>query len=387
MSMTPVHPPQHPRIGRLTRREVLSRAARLALLPAVAPILSACSSDSDTATSTGATSATGTSASPDQLAGDLLMSNWKSWMGNDVVSNFEAEYPDTSVQLHAPLGSSIAARVQQWQTGGFDLALADLSNTGQALAIGLVAEPEFDKIPNIGKVDKSFSESFPHGIPTDYGKVGILYRPDIVGETIASWADVWRLAQKVSGQVVFLDVDRDTLGSALKYLGYSVNTTSEDELAEARDALIQIKPYLQAFGGSGQLVPGLVNGSIAIAMAYDFDYTAAAKRQADIEWVSPTEGMAAYLEGWIALDQSDNLDLAWAFMNFGLEPEQYADFVNVTGAAYVEQEAEQFIDPDIVSSPALAPDPAVLETVEYEDFLGDATTAWSHAWEEVKAAS
>jgi spermidine/putrescine-binding protein len=315
------------------------------------------------------------------------MSNWKSWMGKDVVSNFEAKYPDTTVELHAPLGSSIAARVQQWRTGGFDLVLADLSNTGQALAIGLVAEPDFSQIPNIDKVEQSFRDGFPHGIPTDYGKVGILYRPDLVGETITSWADVWRLAEKVSGQVVFLDVDRDTLGSALKYLGYSVNTKSADELNKARDALIQIKPHLQAFGGSGQLVPGLVSGNIAIAMAYDFDYTVAAKKQAGIEWVSPTEGMAAYLEGWIAMKQSDNLPLAWAFMDFGLDPQQYADFVNVTGAAYVESAAQQYIDKDIVESPALAPDPAVLDTVEYEDFLGEATTLWNSAWEEVKAAS
>jgi spermidine/putrescine transport system substrate-binding protein len=87
------------------------------------------------------------------------------------------------------------------------------------------------------------------------------------------------------------------------------------------------------------------------------------------------------------MKQSDNLPLAWTFMDFGLDPQQYADFVNVTGAAYVEAAAEQYIDKDIVDSPALAPDPAVLDTVEYEDFLGEATTLWNSAWEEVKAAS
>ena len=38
-----------------------------------------------------------------------------------------------------------------------------------------------------------------------------------------------------AGRISLLNDPRETLGAALKYLGYSLNTTDEDELEEAKD--------------------------------------------------------------------------------------------------------------------------------------------------------
>ena len=126
--------------------------------------------------------------------------------------------------------SSSAEVVLAFKSGQYDLLLADTSDTGQAHAADVLQPLDFSKIPNIAGVTKSFRTAYPYGIPTDYGKVGIGYRPDIVGEEITSWHDVWRLAPKFSGQVVFIDLERDCMGSTLKYLGYSSNSTSPAQL-------------------------------------------------------------------------------------------------------------------------------------------------------------
>jgi hypothetical protein len=74
-------------------------------------------------------------------------------------------------------------------------------------------------------------------------------------------------------------------------------------------------------------------------------------------------------------------------MNFHLDPKNYAGFINTIGSAYVEQSAEPFIDKSIVKNPSLRYDPATLETIEFEKFLGaDATKLRTQIWEEVKAA-
>ena len=56
-----------------------------------------------------------------------------------------------------------------------------------------------------------------------------------------SWGIVFdpALAEQFSGQISLLNDPRETMGAALKYLGYSLNTTSEDELAEATDLVAQ----------------------------------------------------------------------------------------------------------------------------------------------------
>ena len=45
------------------------------------------------------------------------------------------------------------------------------------------------------------------------------------------------------------DSMRDSIGVALKYLGYSLNTRNEAEVAEARDLLIQQRSIVKAYLG------------------------------------------------------------------------------------------------------------------------------------------
>ena len=83
---------------------------------------------------------------------------------------------------------------------------------------------------------------------------------------------------------------------------------------------------------------------------------------------------------------TDNVDLVHAFMNFFLQPKEYADFVNTTGTAYVMDAATPYINASISENSALIVDPATLEKVEFENFLGEATALYSKAWDEFKSA-
>jgi spermidine/putrescine transport system substrate-binding protein len=358
----------------LTRRELLSRGAVLGLgLPTAVALLDACGGSSSS-----------NSHPTNSIAGTAVMSNYPSWMGSHVVADFERMHPGSKIKQITSASSSIAGTVQQLKSGTYDFALADASATGQAVAVGIVAPLDWSKIPNIKFVGQSFRQGFPHGIPTDYGKVGIGYRPDLVGEKITSWHDVWRLAPKFSGKVVFIDIDRDCMGSTLKYLGHSGNSTVPSQLNACRDALVSIKPHLQAFLNTN-VGQGLQDGSTVIAMDWDYDVALNKQKQPKIEWVFPTEGMVAYIEGWIGVKSSRHLPLVEAFMNFALEPKQYADFVNTTGTAYVEPAATSFVAKSIAGNPVLRPGHAVAN-VEYEHFLGQATSLWTTIWQEVKAA-
>jgi len=99
------------------------------------------------------------------------------------------------------------------------------------------------------------------------------------------------------------------------------------------------------------------------------------------------EGMPAYLDGWLAVKGTEKKAEVEAFMNFLLEPENYAGFVNGIGASYVMPAAEEFIDPAITGNPSLAYDPESIKSVEFEAFLGEeATKIRNRVWQEVKNA-
>src|ERR1700712_3996961 len=351
----------------LSRRALLRRAAAGALaLPAGAALLDAFAGRA--------------LAAGDASSAQILLNNYPGWIGKSELAAFAKKNPGDSVKMVTNATSSVAEVILQYKTGNFDVLLSDTTDSGQADAAGLIAKLDWSKIPNISKVSANFRKAYPWGIPTDYGKVGIAYRPDIVGEKITSWHDVWRLAPKFDGRVVFIDLERDCIGSTLKYLGYSSNTSDAKQISAAKDAITKIKPHLQAFLNTN-VGQGLVNGSTAIAMDWDYDVALLKQKQPKIEWVAPKEGMHAYLEGFSVAKGPDNLEVIEKFLNFALDPVQYADFVNTTGTAYVVPSASSHIKKYISTSPILKPSPAVLKRVEFDHYLGaKGTQLFDAAW-------
>ena len=98
-----------------------------------------------------------------------------------------------------------------------------------------------------------------------------------------------------------------------------------------------------------------------IAVDYDYDIALASARTRTSCGCRPTEGMPAYLDGWLAVAGTKNLPEVEAFMNFLLEPKVYAGFVNNIGSSYVMPAAEKYIDKAIVNNRSLKYDPAVAE--------------------------
>jgi spermidine/putrescine-binding protein len=369
----------------LSRRQLLRRTAQLGVgVPAAGWLLAACGGSS--ASSSGGTTG-GAASAPAKVEGTAILHNYAGWMGKDNIKHFRAQYPGANIKqvTAGDISSSATAQTLKANPDAYDFALGDQAFVGQALAADIIQDVDFDKVPNIANVDAKFHEAFSHGVPTDYGKVGIGYRKDMVSEPIASWADLWSLAPKYSGKIVFLDFDRDTIGSALRYKGFSGNTQDESELEQAKQALIDIKPHLLAIKGY-DVAASLVKGDAAIVMDWDYDVALGQGQDPNIEWVLPEEGAMAYLEGWSVINGTDNVDLVHAFMNFFLQPKEYADFVNTTGTAYVMDAATPYINASISKNSALIVDPATLEKVEFENFLGEATALYSKAWDEFKSA-
>jgi spermidine/putrescine transport system substrate-binding protein len=367
--------------GRLTRRQLLTKGARMSAGVSAAWALAACGGGGTSSTS----SSSGSGAA--QLSGTAVLSSYPGWIGKHEIDEFQAANPQAGVKDVSASSGSTSSEVLFFRqnAGEYDFSLEDQSGVGQLLAGDLIEPVDWAEVPNIDNADESFRKAYSHGIPTDYGKVGIGYRTDLVKEGITSWADVWNLAPQYSGQIIFLNLDRDCLGSALKYLGHSGNSTNQAEIDEAKQALVDIKPNLQAVTGTG-VSRGLVKGTAAIAMDWDYDIALAQAEEPRIEWVVPDEGVMAYLEGWVLIKGGPHLDVAQAFMNFHLDPKHYADFVNTTGTAYVSSAATPYIDKQIAKNPILFPAPEVLAKVEYENYLGEALAMWSKAWDEFKSA-
>ncbi|MGN6377630.1 MAG: ABC transporter substrate-binding protein, partial [Gaiellales bacterium] len=226
--------------ARITRGALLQRASAGALGLSAASLLAACGSSSSSGSSSEA------AAGP--IAGQAILSNYPGWIGKHNLADFHKKYPQASIKMISNATSSSSEVVLQFKSHQYDFLLSDTSDAGQASAAQLITLPDWSKVPNIKNIADKFRKAYPWGLPTDYGKVGIAYRPDLVGNaTITSWHDLWELIPRYSGQTVFIDLERDCMGSTCKYLGFSSNTTDPAQMKKVQDAVIAVKPHLKAF--------------------------------------------------------------------------------------------------------------------------------------------
>lgn len=256
--------------------------------------------------------------------------------------------------------------------------------------LGLVAELDLEKIPNLKYVDEQFRidlASAEEGkmTPTDFGRSGILYNKDEVSEPLESWAEFFDLAPKYSGKVSMLDFSDGTLPVALIAAGYSTNTTSESEVNAAADKLIAIKPHVRAFITADEAKP-LLDGSAVMGQVEDWAAAPALKENKSLAWVDPSDGIHAYVEGWLALKSSPHLDEVHRLMDFHLRPEVAANFANTLSIATIEREAVQYIDPALKKSPITNPTPDVLDRIEFKKFVGEDQKLYDDAWARFKSA-
>ncbi|MFT4009723.1 MAG: spermidine/putrescine ABC transporter substrate-binding protein [Nocardioidaceae bacterium] len=360
----------------ITRRQILRGGAGLAGLAVAGGMLSACGDDEP--------KSSGGSASASK--GPIVMVNYPGWMGATEVSDFKKQTGITvkeSTGLTDGGSASQAAQLAR-NKGDYDMALSG-NVLGRTLEqADMIQQVDFANIPNIEGVDATFRDQFTWGIPVEYGKLGIAYRKDLLPKPPESWEEMFAMAPQISGKFTFPDYDVDVLSMAILALGYDINTADPDEIEAARDLLIETKPDLKAFLATDASKP-LIEGSVVLAALHDYDMPSAMKANDKIGWIAPSEGLPSYIDGWLALAGTKQTSAIEKFMNFHLEPEVYADFINTTGAAFLLPAAEPHIDKAILQNPAMRLDDSV--TMQWQTFIdADGVKVRNTAWNEIKAA-
>jgi spermidine/putrescine transport system substrate-binding protein len=368
---------------RVTRRSALAAGAGgLLAAGGLAGLL-----DASASAATGRGSSLASSAAAQ--SGTLTILTYPGWYGPHEFSNFEKAHPGIKIKTAVSGTVGAAAQIAEIETnpGAFDITLAGVPVSSQMHAAGVLEPLNHALLPNLSLIGSTFRKNLPYGVPTDFGKTGFGYRKDLIPERPTTWRELWTtLAKKYSGKITMIKYDSDIQGSALKYLGYSVNTKSQAQLQAMQRALLALKPHLQAILET-DYSKALIEGTAVIAIDYDYDIAAAQQHNKNIVWVAPKEGMSAYLEGWCALKGSKLLQTDWELMNFHLAPKNYASFINYTGSAFVEPAATRYIEKSIVTNPSLKYDPVALKRVEFEKYLGPQQTAYrGRLWEQFLAA-
>ncbi len=146
--------------------------------------------------------------------------------------------------------------------------------------------------------------------------MGIIYNADMVDGPIDSWNVLYE--DTYAGDVLLINNSRDAMGIALKYLGYSVNTTDEAQITEAYE-LLQNATARGVYQGRvmDAVFQKMEGGNAAIATYYAGDYLSMLDNTEEpLEFVVPKEGSNWFVDAMCILKDAPHMEEAEAWINF-----------------------------------------------------------------------
>jgi len=310
--------------------------------------------------------------------GTLYLYNWNNYISEQTVERFEAECQCQLKQDYYSSNEELLAKLAAGASG-YDI-LVPTGNAVETLIRQQALRP-LDKalLPNLKNIkpeflDLRFDPGNRYSVPYAYSITLIGYNEQKMrqlGLPTDTWAVIFEpeFLERVKGKVTVLDDQRELIGAALKYLGYSVNETDPERLRQARDLIVRAKPYWAAFNASSY-IKELTIGNIWLAHGYSNDMFQAqqdarrAGRPFSIGYSTPKEGAVLAIDSMVLHKSGRRPDLAHRFINFMLEGPNSADLTNLIGSGNPNADAMQYIRPEIKSNPAVFPDAALQQRLE-----------------------
>lgn len=316
----------------------------------------------------------------------LNVYNWGDYIDESVIQEFEEKY---NIRVNYDTFSTNEDMYVKIKAGGADYDVLFPSDymIERMIKEDMLHKLDLTNIPNYQYIEDQFKnlEYDPqneYSVPYMWGTVGILYNKTMVEEPVTNWQILWD--QKYSKQILMLDSQRDSIGVALKMLGYDMNTRDLDELEAAKQALIEQKPLVLAYVGD-DVKDKMIAGEAALAVVWSGDAVYMKWENPDLEYALPEEGSNLWVDAMVIPKTSKNKAEAELFINFMCDPEIAYKNADYIGYSSPHLEAKKMLDPELLNDPAAYPEMEELVNCDIFKDLGDFLRVYDRIWTEIKA--
>ncbi|MFQ5959485.1 MAG: PotD/PotF family extracellular solute-binding protein [Alphaproteobacteria bacterium] len=319
--------------------------------------------------------------------------NWDSYIGEHTLDSFTRR---TGVAVEYDLYASNEALFARLRRGnpGYDVIFPSDYMVETMISLNMLTPLDHGSIPNMRHIDPDpnfsdpvFNPGLRFGVPYMWGTMGIGYRKSALGRAPDSWAWIFERAtsEPFKDRIALLADRRAMIGVALKYLGYSMNSTSTEEIVAARDLLIAVKKDIKTFApDSGQDL--LLAGKVDIAVEWSGDIARAQVADDDIGYAVPKEGSMVWMDNICIPRGAPHPRNAHAFINHVLDPAVNAEIANFLHFATANATARERINPADLNNPAIYAPPWVVANCEALVDVGAYRRLYDEAWTAVQAA-
>ena len=322
-----------------------------------------------------------------KIGGELHVFNWDDYFAPSTLADFEEEF-GVKVYLDTFKDEAELLSVISSDPSSYDVFIGSDALIGEMKELRLLAKLDHDNIPNLANIDPKFlnlpgDPGNEYSVPYDWGTTGVMYNKKCIEPEEESWA-VLR-DPRVAGRVA-MDTDPSvTIGSTLQSLGYSLNSSDRQQLAEAVEVLRQqVSTLGLRFISSEDVIEMMKSEELCAAQAYNGDAVVVMSENENVAFFIPEEGSDIYFDVMAIPRDAPNKVAAELFINYILRPEVQAACNEYTGYATPNRAAieEGYVSSEMLSDPVIYPDVTHLEPAVA--FGGPRRALWNEAWADVQ---
>jgi spermidine/putrescine transport system substrate-binding protein len=314
----------------------------------------------------------------------LYIYNWTIYTPEDVIKAFEQKYNVKVVYDEFASNEEMFTKIKAGASG-YDITFPSGDYVSIMIKENMLEKLDKSKIPNFKNIDPElikdikFDPNNEYSVPYMKGASGIAVNKKYVKDYKRDLSIL--LKPELKGRITLFEDMREVLGYALAENGFSVNSVNPDELDKAKNLVLKWKRNIQKFD-SDAFGQAFAKGEFWVVQTYEENVFSILDEsmKADVDFFIPAKG-PMYMDSMVILKDSKNKELAYSFINFIHEPEQYAKFVDTFEFPCMNVPARSLrkVNPRY--------DYADMKNCEYKEDLGDKLEMYNKIWQDIRVGN
>lgn len=318
----------------------------------------------------------------------LVIYNWSEYLPQQVIDKFTKE---TGIRVNYSTYDSneaMYAKVKTVQGEGYDILVPSTYFVDRMRREGLLQKLDKSRLKNLGNLEprllnQPYDPNNDYSIPYLWGTTGICVNAgEVDPASITRWADLWDPAYK--NKLLLLNDMREVFAMGLKVLGYSVNSTQEDQIRAAYEKLTALLPNVKVFNAESPKDLYLAEEVVA-GMIWNGEAYLANQENPKIRYLYPKEGAMLWMDNLVISRGAKNVDAAHRFIDFVLRPEIAKVISEEVGYTSPNREAIKLLPKKMRANRIAYPADEDLKNAEFETEVGEALPIYDKYWQRLKS--
>lgn len=320
----------------------------------------------------------------------LYLYTWADYSNEELFQRFTEK---TGFNIVADIFDSNETMLAKLQAGGGDqysIVYPSDYMVRQMLEYNLLIKLDPSRIKGFENVmdrwkNPVYDPNAAHSIPFNWGTTGLVYNTEVLNTEPDDWNFLWENKADLMAKMTILDDVRETMGAALKSLGYSYNATDPAQIEAAYKKLLALKPAIAGFKTYGW-EDQLIAGDLSVCMTYSALGNALPVENPHLKYVIPKAGTSVWTDTMTIPVTAPNLEAAYAWINFILEPENAAFATTQLKLGTPNKAAFELLPAEMKNDTNLYPTAEMLAAGEGIAPVGDTIELYDKYWTELRSA-